>query len=982
MSDSPPVADSTPSAANDGGSLLDRLQDDLRSRWGQGSRVLVETYLEQYPELRADPEAVLDLIYHEVVLREERGEAPRLEEYLGRFPQYAAPLRCQFEVHQVIEAGPTPTRGDFGVPSADMPGPPGASGLPAIAGYEVLEELGCGGQGIVYRARQEGLNRLVALKILLAGAHARPENRARLRTEAAAVARLQHPNIVQIYEVGDQEGRPYLAMEYVEGGSLARRMARAPVPARRAADLVATLARAVQHAHQRHIIHRDLKPANVLLTEDGQPKITDFGLAKVLVGGDGPTQSGEILGTPSYMAPEQAEGKNREVSPAVDVYALGAILYELLTGRPPFLGATPLETLLQVQQMEAVPPARLQPKVPRDLETICLKCLQKQPAKRYADAAGLAEDLRRFLGGEPIRARRIGWWERGVKWVKRRPAAAVGAAVATAAVLSMVALGLVYNRQLNRALGDAEGQRQHARESLRRGAQAVKQSLIVLGDQNLRDIPRMEPKQLQTLTYAVHFFQEFLAAYPEDTEVRQWAGEAYLKIGQLYMDLGHDPDADDALGQVLAIQERLAADAPDRREYRHQLANTLHIISRLRRDQRRLSEAVAACDRAIVYHQGLVAEDSGTAAYRHDLARHYHHLGNLQSDLSQPEQAAAAYEKARELHQALADAYPQAAPYRRNLANHLHNLGHVRAAKRQYAEAESYYQAARELLQRLAATHPGEPIYRHDLARLHNSLATLLAKDNRPAPTILAVYDEAIRLQQQLAQDYPYVLKYRFELARQYRNRGNYCRSCQHWPEAEADFRRALDHLEQLMKSSPRPFFRGHLGITLSRLGLLLRARERPAEALDCYRQALLHLQEAAEQVPSDPGFPAAFREAARGAAELLVRRGEHAELGRLARTLTAPFPGSGTAPFRAAWLVAQAAGFAAGDRTAPEAKRREQVEAYTGLAAALLREALQKDCPGSESWKQESAFAPLGSSEAFRRLLIDVEDRAKNHAP
>jgi hypothetical protein len=184
------------------------------------------------------------------------------------------------------------------------------------------------------------------------------------------------------------------------------------------------------------------------------------------------------------------------------------------------------------------------------------------------------------------------------------------------------------------------------------------------------------------------------------------------------------------------------------------------------------------------------------------------------------------------------------------------------------------------------------------------------------------------------------------------------------------------------VKSSPRPFYRGHLGITLARLGLLLSARARPTEALDCYRQALVHLQEAAEQVPSDPGFPAAFRTAARGAAELLVRRGEHATLSQLAQKLKTPFPKSGTAPYRAAWLVAQGAGLVANDRTVPEAKRREQVEAYAGMAVDLLREALQNDCPGSRSWKEDSAFVPLGSCEAFRRLLIEVEERAQNPAP
>jgi tetratricopeptide (TPR) repeat protein len=293
-------------------------------------------------------------------------------------------------------------------------------GPPSVAGYEILGVLGRGGMGVVYKARQVGLNRLVALKMILAGAHASAEQLSRFRAEAEAVASLQHPNIVQIYVVGDENGIPYFALELVEGGSLAQRINGIPQPVREAAQLVETLARAVDIAHRRGIVHRDLKPANVLMTPDGQPKITDFGLAK-RIKEEGQTLSGAIMGTPSYMAPEQAAGGTKQVGPAADIYALGATLYELLTGRPPFRGGTRQETITQVLDQEPVPPARLQQKVPRDLETICLKCLDKNPRKRYATAQELAEDLRRFLAGEPIVARPVGPWERMLKWARRRP---------------------------------------------------------------------------------------------------------------------------------------------------------------------------------------------------------------------------------------------------------------------------------------------------------------------------------------------------------------------------------------------------------------------------------------------------------------------------------------------------------------------------------------------------------------------------------
>ena len=292
--------------------------------------------------------------------------------------------------------------------------------------------------GVVYKARQINLGRLVALKMVLAGAHAGPNALARFHKEAQAVASLQHPNIVQIHDVGQAGGLPYFSLEFVDGGSLAQQIDGRPQDITQAAWTIRTLARAIHAAHLQGIVHRDLKPANILLTADGRLKITDFGLARRLGDDSDQTRTGTIVGTPDYMAPEQARGQAHDAGPLVDQHALGAILYELLTGRPPFRGATPFDTIEQVRTQESVPPTRLQPKVPRDLETICLKCLQKEPHRRYTDANALADDLDRFLEGRPVLARPISAVERLGRWCRRNPRVA-GLAAAVLVLLVTVA---------------------------------------------------------------------------------------------------------------------------------------------------------------------------------------------------------------------------------------------------------------------------------------------------------------------------------------------------------------------------------------------------------------------------------------------------------------------------------------------------------------------------------------------------------------
>lgn len=441
---------------------------------------------------------------------------------------------------------------------SDLPTLPGeaaaAPALPVLPGYDVLELVGRGGMGKVFRARHLGLGRVVAVKLLALD----PDERtlARFADEARAVAKLQHPNIAQVFDTGSADGRPFFAMEFLDGGSLAQKFAGQPQDPKLAAEVVETVARAIQHSHDHGILHRDLKPGNILLAADGTPKVTDFGLAKEIASptadtpaesGGGLTRTGEILGTPAYMPPEQASGVYTTIGPAADVYALGAILYEALTGRPPYQAPDALQTLFMVLSMDPVPPRTLQPKLPKDLETICLKCLEKSPRKRYATAAELADDLHRFRTEQPILARPVGFLERTGKWARRKKAAAALLAVSVLFVLALIG-GAVWLAVAFTQLADAKREVDDANTDLAAKKKELEKTnadllaakaesdrsfalatdtldrIVTQTTLKLEGIPKAEGVQLDTLAVASDLNRQLVAVRPTDREaVRRYA---------------------------------------------------------------------------------------------------------------------------------------------------------------------------------------------------------------------------------------------------------------------------------------------------------------------------------------------------------------------------------------------------------------------------------------------------------------------------
>jgi serine/threonine protein kinase/tetratricopeptide (TPR) repeat protein len=582
--------------------------------------------------------------------RREQGHPVSVEELCRDCPHLLPEVRRQVQALQAMNpilrprprtALPTPTfpgtsdqaTATWAEPLADCSA--ASAPLPVIPGYEVLRELGRGGMGIVYLARQTSLGRLVALKMLRADQFARRERRRRFRAEAEAVARLQHPNIVQVYEAGEAGGQAYCVFEYVPGRTLAEALDGASCPPRDAAELLAKLASAMQAAHERGIIHRDLKPTNVLLSFSREPpasadkgalaggsrlnecipKITDFGLAKDLEAGPSLTRSGTVIGTPSYMAPEQAGGRIREVGPAADTYSLGTILFEALTGRPPFVAASTLETIQQVLTLDPLPPGRLQPGTPRDLETICLKCLQKDPARRYGSARDLADDLGRFLRGEPVRARTTHGWERLLKWIRRRPAAAGFGVFTLLALLTLTCVAFLAHGRLREELNEAQAQHRqaeiHQAEAVRRQQEA--QADFQLAHRALDDLTAKLSqvrssdhlrKQLQQV--AQNYHEEFLARHGSNPALRAAIARSYLLLAQITATRGSPPERvielydkglrifDDFAGQPPANRSSKDASAQNPDLLRQAYLGRALALNRLGRYQ----QALADLDRA------------------------------------------------------------------------------------------------------------------------------------------------------------------------------------------------------------------------------------------------------------------------------------------------------------------------------------------------------------------------------------------------
>jgi tetratricopeptide (TPR) repeat protein len=575
-------------------------------------------------------EARLDDVVADYLEAVQAGRAPDRESILAEYPDLAAELEAFFADHDKLSRLADPLRAIAQAAQIGLEIPPLAGGSDGprsreFGGYELLGELGHGGMGTVYRARQKGLNRIVALKRIITGPWATEAELQRFRQEAEAAALLDHPNIVPIYEVGEYQGHRYFTMKLIEGGSLAEHLARYRDDPQAAARLLVAVAQAVHHAHQRGLLHRDLKPSNILLDTQGRPHVTDFGLARWIGTGGELTLSGAIIGSPPYMAPEQATGRKGSITTATDIYGLGALLYAVLTGRPPFRGDTMLETLDRVRDQAPVPPSALNPRVDRNLGTICLKCLEKSPERRYGSAEDLAGDLERWLRGEPIAARAAGWAEHTSRWCRRNPF--VAALIATVGVLlvgtvAALTAGLVVvsreKASTRAALVQARIQRRRAELNLLAALDEMNTALLTTDGDNPARRAGLTQRQHLLSEQALRFYRGLIARLDADPAASLEEGDIYVYMANVF------------------------------------------------RQRRERAEAVATYEKAIACYRARVEADPTDWEGWANLGQGYNFLGGVFWEFGRPAEAAGPFREAERAYRAavqLAPGIPRALNY-------------------------------------------------------------------------------------------------------------------------------------------------------------------------------------------------------------------------------------------------------------------------------------------------------------------------------
>lgn len=795
---------------------IHRICTRFEEQWGTSSAPTIEQLLEENKGVD-DTKLLCALIQAELEIRCEAGESPRIEEYQARFPGMTAVIEDAFRADEPdeisdqhspdsVEAGrqthdqamdATPTVVRTGLMSSSVPF--------RLGPYEILDEIARGGMGVVYRARHLMLRRIVALKVILAGRLASETELVRFRQETRAVAALDHPGVVPIYDVGESHGYHYFAMPMVEGANLADLILERPLPPVDAAKLVAAIADTIDFAHRRGIIHRDLKPRNILLDRQGQPRVTDFGLAKLAFSEEsssdihmslsGPTGTGQILGTPSYMAPEQAQGQAEQITLLADVYSLGALMYALMTGRPPFQAATPIETLRQVIEREPVPPRKLNPGIPIDLETIVLKCLSKSPAQRYSSAAALGADLQRFLDGLPITARRVPFWTHIVRWTIRQP---VVAGLLSIVVITILMGATIATRFYLRARENAT----EADKNFAYAQDAVRQYLAAVGSSPELKVQGLETLRKTLISTARDFYARLAENQRSNPRSRMDLAQTLKELGKIDSDLNDQASALQHYQAMDAVWEELLREDPENPEYQRWRSNSQMLIGVMYRNRGNIQEATRFLESAYEMRSQLVAAHPQDRMYRIEWALMMVNLWDHASRLDQKEAVERWLNEATKLCEDLMSEPAADVEIEQTFVAPLTAVGAAYLNRGDASKSLKFFAAARDLAQKVVQAIPEAPDRQLELARCAVNMAQVLPAVHRENDA-RAMFAEASEILEKLAREHPLVGEYRYGLAVNSLNLGVVEFNLEKWDNAEAAFLKASQLLDQLHLQEP-----------------------------------------------------------------------------------------------------------------------------------------------------------------------------------